>query len=203
MIGAFVLMLMAATTLLSHLALGEHRHECAHNELRARNNVRTAHRVQLNYGNHTRKRLVVGQTQVSPLRLYFDTRFINDNRTCRFVGQTSMDYTGLPYKCAAGDVLTTSKLKLLLDNLMPRVHQLFDQALLPLCPSSGRSTLAISAEQGDAPECGNDAASGTVVVPPEYLLRSAAGRPNTDLIVFVTTWPTSGTVRAFASACAY
>jgi hypothetical protein len=178
---------------------GEHRHDCIHSELRSRSDKRPVHRVPVNYGND-RKRLLVGQTQVSPLRVYFDTRYINDERTCRYVGQTSTDYTGLPLKCEANDVLTTGKLKLLLENLMPRVHTYLTNSLA-VVPVIGPLTLAISAEQGDAPECGNDVASGSVVVPPEYLF-GAAGRPNTDLIVFVTTWPTSGTVRAFASACA-
>lgn len=192
----------AAVALLLHEVHGEHRHECAHSELLARRGARPLRRVNVTYGSNsaTRKRLVVGTTQVSPLRVYFDTRYINDNRTCRFVGQTSMDHTGLPFKCAAGDVLTSGKLKLLLESLMPRVHQYLTNSLA-IEPVVGPLMLGISAEQDEAPECGNDAASGTVIVPPEYLL-DGAGRPNTDLIVFVTTWPTSGTVRAFASACA-
>jgi hypothetical protein len=42
--------------------------------------------------------------------------------------------------------------------------------------------------------CGADGPLGSVPVPPEYI---STGRPGTDLVVFVTTWSTGGSVRAY------
>jgi hypothetical protein len=177
-------------------------HTCIHDQLRHR-----VHRVDVDYGDE-RKRdgtggvggVVPGVTQVSPIRIFFDTRYINDERTCRAANQQSTDQGGLRYTCTVDDVLTQPKLQLL-RLLLKRVND-YVVGTFAVVPVQGALHLRVASEEGDTPECG-DSVTGTVPVPDEYLLSAGgAGRPNTDLIVFVTTWPTSAPTRAYASSCA-
>lgn len=57
-----------------------------------------------------RKRLI---GEASPIRIFFDLRYINDDRSCRSIGQETIDHVGQKYICRSEDVLTDVKFALL------------------------------------------------------------------------------------------
>jgi leishmanolysin len=126
------------------------------------------------------------------LRVLFDTRFVNDQRSCRAVGQESIDEQGLlPLKCKYEDILTPKKAEFLLGVLRDASEFLSTGLFVE------RFDRALKLVTGDNV---NLCDVTQLPVPPEYI---GAGVSDADLVIFVTTWPANPRVRGFAQPCLF
>lgn len=128
------------------------------------------------------------------LRVLFDTRYVNDERACRSVGQDALDEAGGAIKCAYEDVLTPAKAQFLL-GVIKQASEFLSSALYVERRDMGVLRLqAVSDESSEL--CDRPG----LAIPPDYI---ANGLFDVDLVIFVTTWPARRSVRGFAEPCLY
>jgi len=131
---------------------------------------------------------------VRPIRVLFDTRWLNasydSQYTCGAINDIVIQAeTGLPISCSSAMVLSSDKINLIVNQLLPVAQATFYGALnvLPLS-----NFTAVSTTCGSSPNT-------LSTVPPEYRSGAMTG---VDLVVFVTARPVnSSSILAFASNC--
>lgn len=167
-------------------------HECAHHRLPT-GGVRYIRQGHDDNDDDKRKRDdATTPRSYGGLRVLFDTRFVNDERACREVGQEASDEAAGALKCAYEDVLTPSKADFLLGVLQQA------QKFLSTSLYAERFERALTL-QGETDEQ-SPLCETPLFVPPEYV---GSGLLDADLVVFVTTWPARRNVRGYAQPCLF
>jgi hypothetical protein len=155
------------------------------------------------------------------LRVLFDTRYVNDEITCRNEQQSSLDQlayeslgTSAPrITCAAADVLTVAKAELL-SAVLAEASRYLSDTFAVVAPVDGALKLTFAEpiaddveRNGTATQAQAQAQAPTLLcnrpgltVPSEYVSNGVAG---VDLVIFVTTWPVVGGVRGYAEPCQF
>ena len=144
-------------------------HTCVHGLIAARNR-RPTRAVNVSYGdNGRRKRDFV----YSPLRIFFDMTYVNDNSSCTYVGQKARDQANMLVTCKEEDVLTQAKGTVLLD-LLEKARLRLTTTFAVVGTVDALKLIAASGD-GEAATCGIDNFN-SLKIPPMYL---TTGRENT------------------------
>jgi hypothetical protein len=178
-------------------------HRCIHSKLKRKTPVfAEQNNDDASVSERRRNTLATPQT----IRVLFDTRYVNDEITCRDVGQVTLDqlaYESLGSSapritCAPADVLTVDKAAVLLAVLNDASQYLSNTFALvqPIVGALKVATSPTATAANPTLLCNRPG----LVVPADY---ATVGVPDVDLIVFVTTWPVVGPVRGYAEPCQF
>lgn len=181
-------------------------HRCIHSKLKRKTPVFAQ---QDDHGDVLSERRRDALPTPQTIRVLFDTRYVNDEITCRDAGQVTLDqlaYESLGSSapritCGEADVLTVDKAAVLLTVLNDASSYLSNTFAL-VRPIVGSLKLTLNDPNDTFVTPGPTLLCNRVglAVPPEY---AEVGVPDVDLIVFVTTWPVLGTFRGYAEPCQF
>lgn len=180
-------------------------HECIHDHLATHQNNKLHSFLKNNpiseFSKDHESNITKQTSSYVNMRFYLDESRISsgsDPRACYSAGTNVKMYSyssgrDTTYRCTSSDVVTTSDLDLLKNQILPALTEVFSQ-VIQVPSSSSNFKLDSNTWSAFNQQCDYD-----VPIPQSYV---TVGLPNTDYVLFVTTRPAeSSSVVAYAAAC--